>query len=205
VAAISNADGIQMMMKSPTPSSLFGSKIEPAPSPGAPPFPDMVWIPGGTFRMGSNKHYPEERPQHRVSVDGFWMDREPVCNERFSRFVESTGHQTFAELPPNPADYPDALPRMLFAGSLASDIPAAADVFRPAYLELRQKGAETFDVLWKVPAKGDTMRLAIHVVFPDGTVRVSEPRGTRCRCRPPRHCRCRRQARDSRTSGPPMA
>ncbi len=68
--------------------------------------------------MGSNKHYPEERPQHRVSVDGFWMDREPVCNGRFARFVESTGHQTFAELPPNPADYPDALPHMLYAGSL---------------------------------------------------------------------------------------
>ncbi len=61
---------------------------------------------------------------------------------------------------------------------LASGIPAAADVFRPAYLEVRQKDAETFDVLWKVPAQGDTMRLAIHVVFPDGTVRVSEPRGT---------------------------
>jgi hydrogenase/urease accessory protein HupE len=54
---------------------------------------------------------------------------------------------------------------------------AHADVFRPAYLELRQTGAETYDVMWKVPAQGDTLRLAIHVVFPEGTVNLSEPRG----------------------------
>ena len=50
--------------------------------------------------MGSDKHYPEERPQHRVTVDGFWIDRDPVSNERFARFVEATGHTTFAEIPP---------------------------------------------------------------------------------------------------------
>src|SRR5207342_1201036 len=52
-----------------------------------------------------------------------------------------------------------------------------ADVFRPAYLELRQTSAETYDVMWKVPAQGDTLRLAIHVVFPAGTVTLSDPRG----------------------------
>jgi sulfatase modifying factor 1 len=36
--------------------------------------PDMIWIPGGTFRMGSANFYPEERPVHEVTVDGFWMD-----------------------------------------------------------------------------------------------------------------------------------
>src|SRR5262249_11017790 len=53
--------------------------------PGPPPDSDMVWVPGGTFRMGSDAHYPEERPTHRVTVDGFWMDRSPVTNERFAR------------------------------------------------------------------------------------------------------------------------
>ena len=47
----------------------------------------MVWIPGGTFQMGSNVFYPEERPIHPVVVDGFWMDEHPVTNAEFRRFV----------------------------------------------------------------------------------------------------------------------
>ena len=81
-----------------------------------PPYADMVWIPAQTFRMGSDRHYPEERPAHVVSVDGFWIDRYPVTNERFARFVEATGHVTFAEKAPDPAQYPGALPEMLYAG-----------------------------------------------------------------------------------------
>ena len=92
--------------------------IAPQPEPTSPPFADMVWIPGGTFRMGSDTHYPEERPVHRVTVDGFWIDRVPVTNERFARFVEATGHVTFAEIPPRAEDYPGALPEQLYAGSL---------------------------------------------------------------------------------------
>lgn len=95
----------------------------PAP-PGPPPRPDMVWIPGGTYEMGSNDHYPEERPVHPVTVDGFWIDQYPVTNERFRRFVEETGHVTFAEVPPDPKDYPGAMPSMLFAGSLVFVKPA---------------------------------------------------------------------------------
>src|SRR5512144_1796780 len=90
----------------------------PHTAPGPAPFPDMLWIPGGTFGMGSDKHYPEERPVHRVTVDGFWMDRYPVTNARFARFVEATGYITFAETVPNADDYPGAIPEMLFAGSL---------------------------------------------------------------------------------------
>ena len=57
----------------------------------------MVWIPGGTFLMGSDKHYPEEAPAHEVTVDGFWMDRHTVTNEEFRKFVEATKHVTSAE------------------------------------------------------------------------------------------------------------
>jgi formylglycine-generating enzyme len=79
---------------------------------------DMVGIPGGTFRMGSNDHYREEAPVHRVTVDGFWIDRTPVTNRQFRRFVVATGHKTTAEISPDPKDYPGALPHMLYAGSL---------------------------------------------------------------------------------------
>ncbi len=54
--------------------------------PRDPPHPDMVWIPGCTFLMGSDKHYPEEAPAHEVIVDGFWMDTHTVTNEEFRRF-----------------------------------------------------------------------------------------------------------------------
>jgi hypothetical protein len=86
----------------------------------------MVWIPGGTFRMGSDQHYPEEAPAHKVHVDGFWIDRTPVTNREFRRFVEATGYVTFAEIAPDPKDYPGALPHMLKAGSLVFTPPGHA-------------------------------------------------------------------------------
>src|SRR6478672_4713404 len=54
----------------------------------------------------------------------------------------------------------------------------SAHEVRPAYLELRQTAAETYDVLWKVPARGDNMRLGIYVEFPSCTTRVTLPQTT---------------------------
>lgn len=79
---------------------------------------DMVYLNGGTFLMGSNTHYPEEAPAHQVSVSPFWIDKTPVTNLQFKQFVEATGYITFAELPPNPNDYPGAPAHMLQPGSL---------------------------------------------------------------------------------------
>jgi formylglycine-generating enzyme required for sulfatase activity len=87
---------------------------------------EMVWIPGGTFHMGSNDHYPEERPVHRVTVDAFWIDRHPVTNAMFRRFVEATRYVTLAERPPNAADYPGAKPALLKPGSLVFTRPSSA-------------------------------------------------------------------------------
>ncbi|WP_246580935.1 formylglycine-generating enzyme family protein [Deinococcus aestuarii] len=84
----------------------------------------MVWIPGGTFRMGSDRHYPEERPAHRVHVDGFWMDEHPVTNAEFARFVRATGYVTVAERVPDPEDYPGIDPALLVPGSLVFRRPA---------------------------------------------------------------------------------
>jgi formylglycine-generating enzyme required for sulfatase activity len=73
--------------------------------------------------MGSDRHYPEEAPAHEVSVDGFWIDRTPVTNRDFLKFVNATGYTTLAELKPDPEDYPGALPHMLHAGSLVFSPP----------------------------------------------------------------------------------
>ena len=105
---------------------------DPTPGREAHAARDMVWIEGGTFRMGSDRHYPEEAPVHRVTVDGFWIDRTPVTNRQFREFVEATGHVTFAEIPPDPKDYPGALPHML-QGRLAG-VHAAEASGRPARL-----------------------------------------------------------------------
>ena len=83
----------------------------------------MTWVPGGTFLMGSDRHYPEEAPVHRVTVTPFWMDCTPVTNRQFRRFVNETGYVTIAEIAPDPKDYPGALPHMLKSGSLVFTPP----------------------------------------------------------------------------------
>jgi sulfatase modifying factor 1 len=87
---------------------------------------DMIRIPGGTFRMGSDGHYAEEAPAHRVTVDAFWIDPAPVTNREFRNFVAATGYVTFAEIAPDANDYPGALPDMLKAGSLVFNPPKHA-------------------------------------------------------------------------------
>jgi formylglycine-generating enzyme required for sulfatase activity len=129
----------------------------------------MVWIPGGTFQMGSNDHYPEENPVHEVTVGGFWMDRFTVTNADFSRFVEETGYVTFAERPPRAEDYPGAKPEMLVAGSVIFRKP-------PHRVDLRnhynwwdwQKGAD-----WRHPEgpgsslEGRERHPVVHVAWED--------------------------------------
>jgi formylglycine-generating enzyme required for sulfatase activity len=111
-----------MREHAPAPAQETGIAMPVAPAP--PPFPDMVWIPGGTFRMGSNDHYPEEAPVHRVTVGGFWVDACPVTNAGFARFAEATGYVTVAERVPNAKDYPGAKPEMLVPGAVVFVRPA---------------------------------------------------------------------------------
>jgi formylglycine-generating enzyme required for sulfatase activity len=78
----------------------------------------MVWVRGGTFRMGSNDHYPEEAPVRPVAVEGFWVDSCQVTNDQFARFVADTGYVTVAERPLDPDQFPGAPPENLVPGSL---------------------------------------------------------------------------------------
>ena len=68
--------------------------------------PGMLRIPGGGFLMGSDHHYPEEKPAHRVTVSPFWMERTTVTNADFARFVAATGYVTVAERPLSEAEFP---------------------------------------------------------------------------------------------------
>ena len=83
---------------------------------------ELVALPGGSFRMGSTRFYPEEAPVHSATVAAFAVERHPVTNAQFAEFVAGTGYVTVAEQAPDPTLYPGAAPQDLVAGSL---------VFRP--------------------------------------------------------------------------
>lgn len=88
-----------------------------------PMAPGMIFIPGGTFLMGSDRHYAEEAPAHLVKVEGFWIDRYAVTNHDFARFVAATAYVTLAERAPNAADYPGAIAERLVPASVVFHQP----------------------------------------------------------------------------------
>ncbi len=107
----------------------------------------MIEIPGATFRMGSDNHYPEEAPSHLVKVDDFRIDATPVTNAQFKVFVQATGYVTWAEIAPDPKDYPGALPHMLKAGGLTFTPPK-----KPVDLnDWSQWWSFTFGANWRRP------------------------------------------------------
>jgi formylglycine-generating enzyme required for sulfatase activity len=129
----------------------------------------MIWITGGAIRMGSDRHYVEEAPAHRVIMDGFWMDATPVTHCQFAAFVDATGHITLAERKPEPGDYPGAPPHMLRAGSLVFN-PTP----RPVSLEdWSQWWSFKFGADWRHPLgpgssiKGLDDPPVVHVAYPD--------------------------------------
>jgi len=153
-------------------TAVLGAGAHPGPRTSRCAAPDvggeMAWIPGGVFRMGSERHYAEEGPVHRVRVDGFWMDRAPVTNRQFAAFVRATGYRTVAEQVPDPALYPGADPQMLKAGSI---------VFRaPGPVGLRAAGSWWRFVpgaCWRRPDGGDKINddlldhPVVQVAYPD--------------------------------------
>lgn len=92
----------------------------------------MVWIPPGSFQMGSASGPSDCQPVHKVTLDGFWMDETEVTNAEFQKFVEATGYVTVAERPPAPADFPDGVARELVAGIKEPVEPGALVFAAPA-------------------------------------------------------------------------
>jgi formylglycine-generating enzyme len=83
-------------------------KLNPMNPPGDAP-EGMVWIPGGEFYMGDigDEKMADASTIHLVYVDGFWMDKHEVTNERFAKFVAATHYVTDAENQPNAKDFPE--------------------------------------------------------------------------------------------------
>ncbi len=79
---------------------------------------ELHWVEPQTFTFGSDDHYREEGPARPVAVDGLWVERYPVTNAEFARFVRETRYTTVAERPLDPADFPDAPVENLQPGSL---------------------------------------------------------------------------------------
>jgi len=130
---------------------------------------EMLPVQGGEFWMGSDDHYPEERPRRQARVSDFLIDRTPVTNRQFAAFVEATGHVTLAETAPDPALYPEADPALLIPGSsvfTAPDVqPKAAN---PMLWWRYQPGAD-----WRHPEgpgssiEGRKDHPVVHVAFAD--------------------------------------
>jgi len=59
--------------------------------------PEMVFIKGGAFQMGSNDGEEDEKPVHTVTVSDFWMGKYEVTVAEFEKFISATGYQTDAE------------------------------------------------------------------------------------------------------------
>jgi sulfatase modifying factor 1 len=93
-------------------ATTLGSKTE-----------DMVWIRGGAFQMGSDRHYPEEAPVSQVRIDGFFIDPLPITNRQFAAFVAATNYRTVAERGLDPSAFPDVAPDLLRPGSMMFQPP----------------------------------------------------------------------------------
>jgi formylglycine-generating enzyme required for sulfatase activity len=83
---------------------------------------ELIDLPGGDFRMGSTAFYPEEAPVHTATVSAIAVERHPVTNAQYARFVADTGYVTVAERPLDPESYP---------GVAEADLMPGALVFRP--------------------------------------------------------------------------
>ncbi|MDE0169949.1 MAG: formylglycine-generating enzyme family protein [bacterium] len=129
----------------------------------------QVMIPSGEFAMGSDRHYPEERPVRTVRVDSFRIDAHPVTNRRFRKFVTGTGYMTIAERPLDPALYVGARPQDLVPGSLVF-VPSEGPVDLG---DFRNWWAWVPGASWRRPfGPGSTLdgledHPVVHVAYPD--------------------------------------
>lgn len=112
-------------------SNLYATPVNLHNAIGKAP-KEMVWIPGGTFQMGTDSKLESlcqkggltsDCKVHTVYIDGFWMDEHEVTNAEFSEFVKATGYKTIAELTPTVEEFPGVSTEFLVAGSVVFSPP----------------------------------------------------------------------------------
>jgi formylglycine-generating enzyme len=128
----------------------------------------MVFIPGGSFVMGSDRERPEERFSHSVKVDGFWIDQHEVTNAEFAKFVEATGYKTLAERGIDPKTHP---------GMEALSEPGSVTFVQPTKLghggDLTQWWQYVKGANWRAPEgpgssiEGKENHPVVHVAYED--------------------------------------
>jgi len=110
--------------------------------------PGMVWVPGGEFTMGTDAAaaWDDEKPAHRVRVDGFWMDETDVTNDQFRRFVDETGYVTTAE---KPVDAEQILRQSPPGAPRPTDLAPGSMVFVPTAGPVDITGPQAYRQWWK--------------------------------------------------------
>jgi formylglycine-generating enzyme required for sulfatase activity len=120
----------------------------------------MIYIPGGTFTMGSSDPRFRDAQPRRVQLSPFWMDATEVTNEDFEKFVQATGYVTVAERPIDPRSVPGVPP---------DQVPKepCSTVFTPPSEAVPLNNA----LRWWAMVKGASWR---HPTGPDSSIRGLE-------------------------------
>lgn len=125
-------------------------------------------IDGGTFRMGSDAHYAEEKPIRTVEVEPFCIDLYEITNDQFAEFVLATGYSTVAERGPDEKDYPNAPQEFFQPGSAIFVMPEAPSTAKASQWWQFSRGA-----YWRKPLGNDSSidrrgdHPVVHIAFND--------------------------------------
>ena len=147
--------------------TAYDGRPGPAGRDGLPA--GMVALPGGRFRMGSERFYGEERPLREVTVGAFAIGRHEVTNAQFAAFVAASGYQTVAERPLDAKQFPKLARDQLLPGSLVFRQPHAVRDL----VDVAQWWGWTPGASWRAPegpgssTRGRANHPVVHIAYED--------------------------------------
>lgn len=92
---------------------------------------NMVEVPAGTFRIGDDNQWVEERSASSVEVDSFCIDTHEVTNDQFGKFIQETGYLTVAERPLSETQFPLLSDEERQPGSVVFKMPTSPEPVQP--------------------------------------------------------------------------